>query len=376
MWKRNQSMMAEMTKFSFINKVIFINPDMSLWHLLQLKKKTNGTSSIGGTLFPKKNSIKIVRYTPLHILPFKYRFQSLEHVENKAILRSIRRINAKNPYIIFMNCPNILYPYPLDELLPTSALSFFDFSDDFVELTTKKKSKDFVLTNITKYAQLADTVLAVNEHLKAKYSYLNKNIHVFKNATNYYNFDRKNYRVIPFLEKLKSKGNPIIGYSGIANEVRIDSNLLDYIAKKRPDWQFVFIGPTNESLIERYLNYKNFQFIPPVDYQSLPDYIHYFDVAIVPFKKNEHTIGNNLLKFHDYLAMGKPVVSTNVGGATDFKDVLMIADGPFDFLLKIEKSLHSDTPADNIKRKNVALENSWHRRIKEVEGLIRDSLKI
>jgi glycosyltransferase involved in cell wall biosynthesis len=275
-----------------------------------------------------------------------------------------------------MNCPNILYPYPLDDLLKTSELSFFDFSDDFVELTAKKKSKDFLLTNITKYAKASDTVLTVNEHLKAKYSYLNKNIHVFKNATNYYNFDRKSYRVIPFLEKLKSKGNPIIGYSGIANVLRIDSNLLDCIAKKRPDWQFVFIGPTNESLIERYLNYKNFQFIPPVDYQSLPDYIHYFDVAIVPFKKNEHTMGNNLLKFHDYLAMGKPVVSTNVGGATDFKDVLMIADGPFDFLLKIEKSLHSDTPADNIKRKNVALENSWQRRIKEVEGLIRDGLHI
>ena len=138
----------------------------------------------------------------------------------------------------------------------------------------------------------------------------------------------------------------------------------------------VFIGPAKASLIERYNHYKNIQFLPPVVYQSLPDYIHYFDAAIVPFKINEHTRGNNLLKFHDYLAMGKPVVSSNVGGATDFKDVLMIADGPSDFLLKIENSLHCDTPADSIKRKNVALENSWQRRIKEVEGLIREGLNI
>ena len=87
-------------------------------------------------------------------------------------------------------------------------------------------------------------------------------------------------------------------------------------------------------------------------------------------------MGNNLLKFHDYLAMGKPIVSTSVGGATDFKDVLMIADGPSDFLNKIEKSLHCDTPGENIKRKNVALENSWHRRIKELAGLIRKGLNI
>jgi hypothetical protein len=87
-------------------------------------------------------------------------------------------------------------------------------------------------------------------------------------------------------------------------------------------------------------------------------------------------MGNNLLKFHDYLAMGKPIVSTNVGGATDFKDVLMIAEGPSDFLIKIENSFHCDTQAHHLIRKNVALENSWHRRIKELEGLIRNGLKI
>ena len=217
-----------------------------------------------------------------------------------------------------MNCPNILYPYPLDELLATSALSFFDFSDDFVEVATNKEVRDIFLINITKYAKAADTVLTVNEHLKAKYSYLNQNIHVFKNATNYYNFDRKSYRVIPFLEKLKSKGHPIIGYSGMVNEVRIDLDVIDCIATKRPDWQMVFIGPAKARLIERYTHYKNVQFMPPVDYQSLPDYIHYFDVAIVPFKINEHTRGNNLLKFHDYLAMGETSSQHECGGRNRF----------------------------------------------------------
>ena len=45
MWKRNQSMMAEMAKLDFVNKVIFVNPDISLWHILNLKR-TNGNESI------------------------------------------------------------------------------------------------------------------------------------------------------------------------------------------------------------------------------------------------------------------------------------------------------------------------------------------
>ncbi len=137
-------------------------------------------------------------------------------------------------------------------------------------------------------------------------------------------------------------GNPVIGYSGMVNEARIDQDVIDHIATERPRWQLVFIGTARPDLTSKYSNLKNVHFLPPVDYKSLPDYLHYFDVAFVPFKINEHTRGNNLLKFHDYLAMGKPVVSTDIGGAADLQDVLMTAEGPSDFLAKIEMSLKGD----------------------------------
>lgn len=180
---------------------------------------------------------------------------------------------------------------------------------------------------------------------------------------------------IDFLEKMKNNKKSIIGYIGIANMGRIDSDLLDFLLEKRPDWQFVFIGPADSDLAERYLKYKNVHYILPVDYQSLPDYISYFDVAIVPFKINEHTKGNDLLKFHDFLAMGKPIVSTEIGGANDIRDVIRIAQGPSDFLEKIEKSLFDDSHDDVLKRKNVALKNSWHNRIKELEQLIKNRVE-
>ena len=275
-----------------------------------------------------------------------------------------------------MNCPNIYLHYILDELLKKAELSIFDFSDDFVELVAGKKSKEFYRRNVTKYAKAANIILAVNDHIKNKYAFLSSNIHVIRNATNYYNFERKSYKSIDFLERMRSNKKPIIGYSGIANLWRFDTNLLDFLLEKRPDWQFVFIGPADSFFIERYLQYKNVHHLPPVDYQSLPDYLSYFDVAIIPFIINEHTKGNDLLKLHDFLAMGKPVVSTAIGGAGDFKGVIKIAHRSTDFLEEIEKSLLDDNYDVVLKRKSVALKNSWHNRVKELEELIKNGLRI
>ncbi|OQX56295.1 MAG: hypothetical protein B5M53_02250 [Candidatus Cloacimonas sp. 4484_209] len=377
MWKRNQSMMAEIAKFDFIDKVIFVNPDISIRRIFTRKSKNSNISlGISSKLLPFKRTSKIWEYTPVCFVPFRKYFTKLEKIETQIMLKIIRRLNSNMPYILFMNCPNIFLHYLLDELLENAELSIFDFSDDFVELVHSKKSKDFFLCNIMKYAKAADIVLTVNNHLKTKYAFLNKNIYVIRNATNYYNFNRVSYKSIDFLEKIKSKKMPILGYSGVINMSRIDFDLLDFLLKKRPNWQYVFIGLADSHFTRRYLQHKNVHHLPPVDYQSLPDYIHYFDVAIVPFKINEHTKGNDLLKFYDYLAMGKPIVSTEIGGAEDLRDVISIAQGPSDFLEKIEKALINNASEDILKRKNVALENSWHKRVKELEELIKKSLGI
>lgn len=377
MWKRNQSMMAELAKQDFVNRVIFVSPHVSIRNIFKRKNRNSHISfSVSDKLFPRKRTPNLWEYTPLHFLPLKGRIPALELMETRMMLQIIRQLNAHKPYILFMNCPNIFSQYLLDNLLKHAELSIFDFSDDFLELVHTKKSKDFFFRNITKYAQAADIVLTVNDHLKEKYSFLNPNIHVIRNATNYYNFDRMQYKSIAFLERIRSAKMPILGYSGMVNTSRIDFSLLDFLVEKRPNWQFVFIGTADSTFTGRYLQYRNVHHLSPVDYHRLPDHIRYFDVAIVPFEINEHTKGNDLLKFHDYLAMGKAVVSTETGGARDLKDVIRIAQRPYDFLEEVEKALIGCTPEDILKRKSVALINSWHNRIKELEELMENRLGI
>ncbi|MCP5007380.1 MAG: glycosyltransferase family 1 protein [Planctomycetes bacterium] len=371
-------MMAEIAKCDFINRLIFVDPLVSIRSIFKHKNSNHNVGSdVTNKIFPSKVTPKIFVYTPIDILPNRRYLTVLKRIGTKIKLKIIRRLNKGRPYILFMNCPNISLHYVLDKLLKKAECSIFDFSDDFLQLVfCDSKAYNNYNFNMTKYSQAADIVLTVNEHLKDKYSYLNTKIQVIRNATNYYNFNRKNYKCVGFLERLREEKKPIVGYIGIANWIRIDFNLLDFLLKKREGWHFVFVGPADSSFIERYARFVNVHLVPTVDYKTLPDYIHYFDVATVPFQINEHTKGNDLLKLNDYLAMGKPIVSTEIGGANDLREVIRVAQGPTDFLEEIEKALFDNKNEDVFKRKSVALKNSWHNRIKQLEELIKNNMML
>ncbi len=377
MWKRNQSMMAEMSKWEFIHQLIFVNPTVSIRTFLK-PKSDNANSSLDtiSKALISRSPPNILVYTPITFVPCKKYIPLLGRVESAFSLKMIRHLNKRMPYILFMNCPNITFSEILDELLAHAKLSLFDISDDFLELGYDSLSKELFRENLTKYVKSADLVLTVNEHVKTKYAYLNANIHVIRNGTNYDNFDRQTFKLITALDKIKQNKIPIIGYAGIANMGRIDSDLLDYLIEKKPDYQFVFVGPVHENFKKRYVHYGNVHMLGTVHYQELPSYIQYFNVAIVPFKQNENTKGNDLLKLHDFLAMGKPIVSTNIGGAKDLEAVIQVAETPVEFLDGIVNSLYSDHKEDIARRKNVAFKNSWHYRVQEIERILRKELGI
>lgn len=371
MWKRNQSMMAEMSKCDFVRQVIFVNPTISIrGHFGSTHTKKSVSFGASSHVFPWKVFPKVTVYQPTTFLPLKTKFPIIKKIEDYIFLRIIRHLNRDMPYILFINCPNIRSPLLIDTLLKKAELSLFDFSDDFAELGYDESTKALFRHNSEKYARAADLALSVNEHIKEKYSRLNSNFQVIRNATNYGNFNRERYKPIELLEKIKEANNPIIGYSGSASFSRIDTSLLDFLIEKRPLWQYIFVGPAHPNFVERYAKYQNVHMIEAVSYQDLPCYMRYFDVAIVPFLVNAHTKGNDLLKFHDFLAMGKPVVSTDIGGAKDLQELVSIAKSPSVFLEKLENALGHQKEEEILKRKSTAMENSWPTRIKELNELI------
>ena len=104
---------------------------------------------------------------------------------------------------------------------------------------------------------------------------------------------------------------PRLGYYGVIDE-RFDIDLLDRIAEMRPDWSFVMVGPVVKIAPEDLPRRPNIHYLGPKTYEQLPSYLAGWDVALMPFAMNESTQFISPTKTPEYLAGGKPVVSTPV----------------------------------------------------------------
>lgn len=135
--------------------------------------------------------------------------------------------------------------------------------------------------------------------------------------------------------------HPRIGFYGVVDE-RFNIGLLRSIAEQRPDWHFIVIGPTAKIDPATLPTNKNIHFIGMRDYKELPAYLAGWDVAMMPFELNEATKYISPTKTPEFLAAGKPVVSTSIHDVVHpyaDKKVVSIADAPNEFVAAIEQYL-------------------------------------
>ena len=105
--------------------------------------------------------------------------------------------------------------------------------------------------------------------------------------------------------------HPRLGFFGVVDE-RFDVELLDEASRLRPDWQFVIIGPVVKIDPEILPRRENIHYLGGKSYEDLPSYIAGWDVALLLFALNESTRFISPTKTPEYLAAGKPVVSTPI----------------------------------------------------------------
>ncbi len=104
---------------------------------------------------------------------------------------------------------------------------------------------------------------------------------------------------------------PRLGYFGVIDE-RIDLDLLAGVAEMRPDWQLVMLGPVVKIDPATLPRRANIHYLGMKKYEELPDYLASWDVALMPFARNESTRFISPTKTPEYLAGGRPVVSTPI----------------------------------------------------------------
>jgi glycosyltransferase involved in cell wall biosynthesis len=178
-------------------------------------------------------------------------------------------------------------------------------------------------------------------------------------------------RDITIPKDLKGIPGPIIGYVGFLSSRRLSIEILVHVAKSKPDWSVVLVGPEDDKFNASELHeIDNVYFLGSRDASELPNYIKGFDVAINPQLINEATMGNYPRKIDEYLAMGKPTVASATKAMEYFKDYTYLGLTPEDYVELIEKALSENNAALEKKRKAFGLSHSWENNVNEIYNCI------
>ncbi len=133
-----------------------------------------------------------------------------------------------------------------------------------------------------------------------------------------------------------------------------------------PDVSFALVGPTHSDT-SQLAACPNVHLLGGRPHEDMPRYIKGFDVGLVPYRVSEYTASVYPVKLNEYLAMGLPVVATDLPEIRRFNDehggVLAVAADAAQFERALRSALTPSAPAELERRRQVARENSWTRRI-------------
>ena len=176
------------------------------------------------------------------------------------------------------------------------------------------------------------------------------------------------------IKVVADKKKPIIGYFG-AFATWFDYELVVKLATQRPELEIVLLGWDYDGSIKKYKfeQYDNVTVLGPIQYPELPKYAACFNVSTIPFVINDITESTSPIKLFEYMAMKRPIVTTDMPECRKYKSVL-IGKSHDEFIDKIDEALKLREDKNYIKLlKKEALENSWEAKAEDIAGMIEQN---
>jgi UDP-galactopyranose mutase len=174
-------------------------------------------------------------------------------------------------------------------------------------------------------------------------------------------------------------GDPKLGFFGVIDE-RFDVSLVREVALRRPDLHFILIGPIVKIDIKELPVGANIHYLGAKDYDTLPRYLSWWDIAIMPFARNESTRFISPTKTPEYLCGGQPVISTSIPDVVSpygKMGLVEIADTPEEFIEAVDKLLamsHDEYLSWLENVDNFLSENSWDKTYEAMNDQIQKCL--
>lgn len=374
-WQGHQEIMSTFAEAD--NRVLFIENTgvraPSFRDLPRLKKRLiNWAKGVRGIRKEKEN---LYIFSPV-VLPFPY--SRIARWINKHIL-----LYYLNKWMKFMdfNDPIIWTFLPTGLSLDlinniNKKITVYNCNDNFTVISPSALK---VSLTEKKMIEQSDLVFVTSQELYNHCSRYNQRIHIFPSGVNIQNFIKLQTEEKPQIpENLKDLDYPIIGYIGGIHRW-IDQSLIKALAEEHPDYSFVFVGPIQTD-ISSLKGKDNLHFLGHKPHDQLPYYINAFDVGIIPYLLTEYTKNVYPAKLNEYLALGKPVVSTELPEITIFNEkygeIISIGKDAKGFADCLEEAVERERNEQTIERRiQVANDNTWQKRIEQMSDLIEEGIE-
>ena len=221
----------------------------------------------------------------------------------------------------------------------------------------------------------ADVVFCGGQKMRKKRLPLNDNCHFFGTGVDIQHFGTALSEDLPVAPEIAALGRgPVLGYFGVIDE-RIDYELLAKLADARADWQIAMIGPTAKVDPNEFPRRSNLHFLGARPYAQLPALTKGFSVALMPFALNAATEYINPTKALEYMAAGKPVVSSALTEVKlNFGRVAQIARSHDEFVRLCAEEVASPSRVRIARGLKLAADNTWEANIARMEQHIADVL--
>lgn len=367
LWTRKQQVMS---RLPVSNQILYVEPPISL--LSPFKDPACWRKWRTWRQGIRRWRDNIYLWSPPVVLPFGNVYPVINRINQWWIglflKKVLRRLGFRRP-ILWTYLPNTAdLVGRLDE-----KLLVYDCVDEHAAYTGF--NPEAVRAMERKLLRRCDLVFTTARGLYEDKRQHNPNTYLLPNAANVELFGRAQDPETPVPDDVASLPHPIIGFIGVIQDW-VDLGLIEAVAAAHPDWSVVMIGPAGPGVDLRSLQQRpNVHLLGRRDQNMLPGYLKAFDVCLNPFKTNELTRTVSPLKFYEYLASGKPIVTVPMPEIESYGDIVAIAP-PERFVQAVEQVLAEETAARKDARLKRAAENSWESRVAFMMDKVNQALDL
>ena len=312
-------------------------------------------------------------YSPL-VLPFPYS-RAARLINRWLLLRPLRRwmraIGFNRP-LVWTFLPTPLALDLIHDIDPP--LTIYYCVDD---LSTSSPGAKRIIPSEQRLFEEADLVFVTSEKLRQRAAQVSSRVHLFPVGVNFEQFDAVRAGAEAPPADLQPLDRPVIGYVGGLHQW-VDQELVASVAAQMPHASFVLVGPAQTD-VTTLLRCANVKLLGQRPHRDVPCYVKGFDVGIVPYRLTEYTANVYPAKLNEYLAMGIPVVATDLPEIRRFiaghGGVVSVAADADAFAAAIRSALADSSASAAQRRIAVARENSWRSRIAAMKTLIDEALQ-